>query len=54
MKTTGMLTGRELEIRKIVWEHTPVTVRDVYERLLGRERRRQINMFLRNMIFTLP
>jgi predicted transcriptional regulator len=30
-----MLTGQEMEIRKIVWEHTPVTVRDVYERLLG-------------------
>ncbi len=33
-----MLTGQELEIMKIVWEHTPVTVRDVYEKL--RQRRK--------------
>ncbi|MBZ5578391.1 MAG: BlaI/MecI/CopY family transcriptional regulator [Acidobacteriia bacterium] len=28
------LTGQELEIMKIVWEHERVTVRDVYEALL--------------------
>jgi predicted transcriptional regulator len=32
------LTGQELEIMKIVWEHGPATVRDVYEALLERRK----------------
>jgi BlaI family transcriptional regulator, penicillinase repressor len=30
------LTDAELEIMHLVWEHAPVTVRDVHERLRGR------------------
>jgi predicted transcriptional regulator len=33
-KTTATLTEQELEIMKIVWDLGPVTVRQVYERLL--------------------
>jgi predicted transcriptional regulator len=32
------LTPQELEIMKVVWEHGPATVRDVYERLRARRR----------------
>ena len=35
---SGTLTGQELEIMKIVWEHDSTTVRDVYEALLERRK----------------
>jgi BlaI family penicillinase repressor len=35
---THVLTPQELEIMKVVWSSGPVTVRDVYETLLGRRK----------------
>src|SRR5271157_3578107 len=35
---SSTLTGQELEIMKIVWEHGRATVRDVYEALLERRK----------------
>ena len=35
---TPTLTGQELEIMKIVWDRDAVTVRDVYEALLGKRK----------------
>src|ERR1035437_1589154 len=37
-RRSTILTEQELEIMKIAWEREPVTVRDVYETLLGRRK----------------
>lgn len=37
-KPAHTLTAQELEIMKIVWDHHPSTVRDVYETLLARRK----------------
>ena len=37
-RASRTLTPQELEIMKVVWEHGPATVRDVYERLRARRR----------------
>ena len=34
----AVLTGHELEIMQVVWQHPSVTVRDVYEALLQRRK----------------
>src|SRR5512147_3216235 len=37
-KPKPVLTGHELEIMQVVWQHPSVTVRDVYEALLQRRK----------------
>ena len=37
-RPSSTLTEQELEIMKVVWERDSVTVRDVYQALLGRRK----------------